>query len=86
MRLPYAVGRVFASSLPRRLSVACAAVSLVLGGCSTYEAGTPKGSANYIEPRPAASNQQTSFPFQNAIPGNRPLNHPEPEYRWFYDK
>ena len=50
MRLPNAVGRVFATSLPRRLSIACAAASLVLGGCSTYEAGTPKAAVNYQEP------------------------------------
>ena len=53
MRLPYAVSRVFASSLPRRVSIACAAVSLVLGGCSTYEAGTPKAAVNYQEPAEA---------------------------------
>jgi outer membrane PBP1 activator LpoA protein len=47
MRLPYAVSRVVASSLPRRLGIACAAASLVLGGCSTYEAGTPKTVVNY---------------------------------------
>jgi outer membrane PBP1 activator LpoA protein len=47
MRLPYAVSRVVASSLPRRLGIACAAASLVLGGCSTYEAGTPKAAVNY---------------------------------------
>jgi outer membrane PBP1 activator LpoA protein len=56
MRLPYAVGRVFTSSLPRRLSIACAAASLVLGGCSTYEAGTPKAAVNYQEP-PAAKTE-----------------------------
>jgi hypothetical protein len=39
MRLPYAVSGVVASSLPRRLSIACAAAFLILGGCSTYEAG-----------------------------------------------
>ena len=50
MRLPNAVGRVFATSLPRRLSIACAAAFLVLGGCSTYEAGTPKAAVNYQEP------------------------------------
>jgi len=50
MRLSHAVGRVFASSLPRRLSIVSAAASLVLGGCSTYEAGTPKAAVNYQEP------------------------------------
>jgi outer membrane PBP1 activator LpoA protein len=47
MRLPYAVSGVVASSLPRRLSIACAAAFLILGGCSTYEAGTPKAAVNY---------------------------------------
>jgi hypothetical protein len=42
--------RVFASSLPRRLSIACAAACLLLGGCSTYEAGTPKTAVNYHGP------------------------------------
>jgi hypothetical protein len=42
--------RVFASSLPRRLSTACAAAFLVLGGCSTYETGTTKSAVNYQEP------------------------------------
>jgi len=50
MRIPYAVSKVFASRLPRRLSIACAAAFLVLGGCSTYEAGTPKAAVNYQEP------------------------------------
>ena len=50
MRLPHAVSRVVASSLPRRLSIACAAVTLALGGCSTYDAGTPKAAVNYHEP------------------------------------
>jgi hypothetical protein len=49
MKLPNAVNRVFAGSFPRRLSIAGAAVSLVLGGCSTYEAGTPNAAVNYRE-------------------------------------
>jgi hypothetical protein len=50
MRLPYPDSRVFAGSLPRRLSIACAAAFLVLGGCSTFDAGTPKAAVNYQEP------------------------------------
>lgn len=50
MRLPDAVSKVFASSLPRRLSIACAGAFLVLGGCSAYEAGTPKAAVSYQEP------------------------------------
>ena len=53
MRIPHAVSRVLASSLPRRLGVACAAASLVLGGCSTYQAGTPKAAVNYQDPSAA---------------------------------
>jgi len=53
MRLPYAVSRVVASSLPRRLGIGCAAASLVLGACSTYEAGTPKAAVNYQDPSAA---------------------------------
>jgi hypothetical protein len=56
MRLPYAVSKVLASSLPRRLSIAFAAASLVLGGCSTFEAGTPKAAVNYHE-APAAKTE-----------------------------
>ncbi|HXO95593.1 MAG TPA: hypothetical protein VN857_03340 [Chthoniobacterales bacterium] len=59
MRLPNAVGRVFATSLPRRLSIACAAASLVLGGCSTYEAGTPKAAVNYRESPEAKTENHT---------------------------
>jgi hypothetical protein len=53
MRISYAVSRVLASSLSPRLGIACAAISLVLGGCSTYEAGTPKAAVNYREPSAA---------------------------------
>ena len=53
MRLPYAVSRVVVSSLPRGLGIACAAAALALGGCSTYDAGTPKAAVNYQDP-PAA--------------------------------
>lgn len=53
MKLVYAVGRIFSSSLPRRISVAWTAASLLLGGCSTYAAGTPKGAVNYQEPTTA---------------------------------
>jgi outer membrane PBP1 activator LpoA protein len=56
MRLPHAVSRVVASSLPRRLGIACAAATLALGGCSTYDAGTPKAAVNYQEP-PAAKTE-----------------------------
>jgi hypothetical protein len=47
MKLPNGVNRVFAGSFPRRLSIACAAVSLALGGCSTDEAGIPKTAVNF---------------------------------------
>jgi len=59
MRLPYAVSRVVASSLPRRLGIGCAAASLVLGACSTYEAGTPKAAVNYREPLEAKTENHT---------------------------
>ncbi len=36
MKLAYPFNVVRTSSLPRRLSIACAAAFLVLGGCSTY--------------------------------------------------
>jgi hypothetical protein len=53
MRMPYAVSRVLTSGLPRRFGIACAAASLALGGCSTFEAGTPKAAVNYQEPSEA---------------------------------
>ena len=59
MRLPYAVSRVVASSLPRRLSIACAAAFLVLGGCSAYQADTPKAAVNYREPLEAKTENHT---------------------------
>ena len=49
MKLPYPVSLVFISSLPRLLSIASATAYLVLAGCSTYEAGTPKAAVNYQE-------------------------------------
>jgi hypothetical protein len=56
MKLLNAVNRVFAGSLSRRLSIACAAAVLVLGDCSTYAAGAPKAAVNFWNP-PAATNQ-----------------------------
>ena len=53
MKIPPAIIRVLASSLPQRLGIACAAASLVLGGCSTFEAGTPKAAVNYHDLAPA---------------------------------
>jgi len=57
-------------SLPRLLGIAGGAAFLALAGCSTYETGTPKTSANYSEAHPAASDPQT--------------DDADPEYRWFY--
>jgi hypothetical protein len=59
MRSPYAVSGVSASSLPRRLSIACTAVFLVLGACSTFEAGTPKAAVNFQGPRAATTENHT---------------------------
>ena len=70
MKLQDSASSVVTSILSRLLGLAFLATSLALAGCSTNEAGTPKASANYIEPRPAASNQQTSDS--------------DPGYEWFY--
>ena len=70
MRLSHAVGRVFAGSLPRRLSIVSAAASLVLGGCSTYEAGTPKAAVNYQEP-PAAKTENHPRSLERVIKDQR---------------
>jgi hypothetical protein len=53
VRLPNADSGVVSRNSPRRLSITCAAAFLVLGGCSTYEAGTPETAANYHEPAAA---------------------------------
>jgi hypothetical protein len=53
MRSQCAASRVVGSCFPRRLGIACAAAFLLLGGCSTYEADTPKAAVNYQDP-PAA--------------------------------
>jgi hypothetical protein len=50
MKLLYAGSLVAIGSWPRLLGVACAAASLVLGGCSAYEASTPKAGVNYQGP------------------------------------
>jgi hypothetical protein len=62
MRLPYAVSRVVVSSLPRGLAIACAAAALALGGCSTYDAGTPKAAVNYQDPPRGKSRNARAFP------------------------
>ncbi len=73
MRLPYAVSRVFAGSLPRRLSIACAAASLVLGGWSAFEAGTPNAPVNYQEP-PAARTENHVRSLEQLI---------QDEHKWY---
>ena len=70
MRVPYAVSRVFASSLPRPLSIACAAACLMLGGCSTYEAGTTRAAVNYREPS-AAKTENHVRSFEQVIEDQR---------------
>jgi hypothetical protein len=47
---------VVIGSLPRQLSIACAAAALVLGECSAYAAGTPKAAVNFWN-APVATNQ-----------------------------
>ena len=66
MKLLNSISSVVTSSLPRLLGLAFGVASLAFAGCSTNEAGTPKAGANYIEPRPALSNQETS-----ATPGHQ---------------
>jgi hypothetical protein len=47
---------VVGGSLPRRVSIACAAAFLVLGECSTYAAGAPKAAVTFQDP-PVATNE-----------------------------
>jgi hypothetical protein len=70
MKLRNPVSSVVTSSLRRLLGLAFGAAYLALVGCSTNQAGTPQAGVNYIELRPAASNQQTSDS--------------DPGYEWFY--
>jgi hypothetical protein len=69
MKLPNSASFV-TSSLPRLLSLSFGVACLALAGCSTNETGTPGAGVNYIEPHPAASNQQASDS--------------DPGYEWFY--
>ena len=57
LALPFNV--VATNSLPRLLGIGCAAAYLVLAGCSTYEAGTPKAAVNYREPAAAQTEDHT---------------------------
>jgi hypothetical protein len=50
MKSSNVVRLVATNSLPRMLGIGCAAAYLLLAGCSTYEAGTPKAAVNYHEP------------------------------------
>jgi PBP1b-binding outer membrane lipoprotein LpoB len=60
MKLAYPFSLVVGSGLPRRLSIACAAAFLVLGGCSPYD--TPKTAVNYREaPEAKTENQPRSL-------------------------
>jgi hypothetical protein len=70
MRIPNAVSKVFASRLPRRLSIACAGAFLVLGGCSAYDAGTPKAAVNYQEP-PASQTEDHARSLEQVIRDQR---------------
>jgi PBP1b-binding outer membrane lipoprotein LpoB len=56
MKLAYPFNAVVASGLPRRLSIACAAAFLVLGGCSSYD--NPKAAVNYREAPEAKTESQ----------------------------
>jgi hypothetical protein len=70
MKLPYQFNAVVKSRLAQLLGIGVAAASLALGGCSAYEAGAPKSPVDYIEPHPAASEQQA--------------NDSDQGYEWFY--
>jgi len=70
MKLAYPFNVVVASSWPRRLSIACAAAFLVLGGCSTYEAGTPKSAVDYQEP-PAAKTENHTRSLEQVVKDQR---------------
>jgi hypothetical protein len=66
---------VVIGSWPRQLSIACAAVALVLGEGSAYAAGTPKAAVNFWNP-PAATNQIGA---PRAAGQDRPSNGSAPE-------
>jgi PBP1b-binding outer membrane lipoprotein LpoB len=56
VKLAYPFNIVAGGGLRRRLSIACAAAFLVLGGCSSYD--TPKAAVNYREPPEAKTEHQ----------------------------
>ena len=53
MKSQNVVSLVVTHSLPRLVGLGCAAAYLMVAGCSTYEAGTPKSAVNYQEPSEA---------------------------------
>jgi hypothetical protein len=70
MRLAYPFNVVATTSLPRLLSIGCAAAFLVLAGCSAYEADTPKASVNFREP-PAAQTENHVRSLEQVIQDQR---------------
>jgi hypothetical protein len=70
MKLTYAASLIVNSSWPRLLGIACAAASLALAGCSSYDSGTPKTAVNYHEP-PAAETQNHVRSLEQVIEDQR---------------
>jgi hypothetical protein len=57
LSLPFNV--VATNSLPRLLGIGFAAAYVVLAGCSTNGAGTPRAAVNYREPAAAETEDHT---------------------------
>jgi PBP1b-binding outer membrane lipoprotein LpoB len=68
MKLAYRFNAVSATNLPRRLSIACAAAFLVLGGCSNYD--TPRAAVNYRE-APEAKTENHARSLEQVIKDQR---------------
>jgi hypothetical protein len=70
MKLRYAGSQIFIGNGSRLSGIACAAAFLVLAGCSSYEASTPKAAVNYHGP-PTTEKEVGPSSIEDVIEANR---------------
>jgi hypothetical protein len=70
MKLTFAGSLGFTGNWLRLLGITCAAAFLVLAGCSSYEASTPKAAVNYHGP-PATDKEGRASSIEDVIEANR---------------
>ena len=70
MKLGYGGSLISTGNWSRVLGIAGAAVFLVLAGCSSYEASTPKAAVNY-RGNPATEKQVPGGSIEDVIEANR---------------